>query len=566
MIAATTPIPQAVDATIVHRLVRWRRERPDQIAFIFVDAALEKISELTFAELWDQAAAFAIGLQQRSPTGPDARIGLLLPAGKDFVVAFFGVLISGSVAVPLALPVRSTPASVAVTEAILDDCSACYVVAEPSSSFGARPMADVATLVAEGESRSLTDAIVAAEDLAFLQYTSGSTGQPKGVMVSHENLMANSHAIYARFEHNDDTRVFSWLPHYHDMGLVGGIVQPVFGGFPVVTTSPLTFARRPLRWIEGISRYRCTVSGAPNFAYASVIKRLEQAAAIQLDLSCWKLAFVGAEPISLATLNGFASALSPFGFERSSLFPCYGMAENTLIATGDFLNGEGASLPLAGSELVNQRKAVGCGRPVDGNELVVVSPATGTACADGKIGEAWIRSASVARGYWNRPELNALTFDQHFGGQRGFYRTGDLGFTHLGCWHPVARLKEVLIIRGRNFAAEDFEITAAAAHPGVEPGGVMAFSAPSPDGERFILLAEAQRGAARLHGAHQIGLRIQEALLASFGVKPDEVLIVSQRALPRTTSGKVARRTTRQRWEEGLLNQSSGVLADESAG
>lgn len=565
MIGSTAPIPQAFDATIVHRLDRWRREKPDQTAFVFVDAALDTIAELTFAELWDQAAAFAMGLQQRSSVGPDSRIGLLLPAGKSFVVAFFGVLISGSVAVPIALPVRSTPISVAVTESILDDCSSCFVVTEPNTSFGSRQTADVATLVADGENRASVDAIIDAEDLAFLQYTSGSTGQPKGVMVSHENLMANSHAIYARFEHNDDTRVFSWLPHYHDMGLVGGIIQPVFGGFTVVTTSPLTFARRPLRWIEGISRYRCTVSGAPNFAYASVIKRLEQGAAMRLDLSCWKLAFVGAEPISLATLNGFASALSPFGFERSSLFPCYGMAENTLIATGDFLNGEGVSLPLAGIDLMNQRKAVGCGRPVDGNELIVVSPATGAACPDGEIGEAWIRSASVTRGYWNKPELNALTFNQQFCGRYGFYRTGDLGFIKLGYWHPFARLKEVLIIRGRNFAAEDFEIAAAGAHPGVEPGGVMAFSTPSPDGDRFILLAEAQRSAARLHGTRQIALRIQEALLGSFAVKPDEVLIVPQRALPRTTSGKVARKTTRQRWQEGAFLQSSADLADGSA-
>ncbi len=566
MIGSTAPSPPALDPTIVHRLERWKRERPDQIAFIFVDASLETTSVLTFAELWDHAAAFAMGLRQRSSTGPDARIGLLQPAGRDFVIAFFGVLVSGSIAVPLALPLRSTPASAAVTEAILDDCSACFVVAEPGAMFGRRPAADVATLLADGAGRALEGDGVAPEDLAFLQYTSGSTGQPKGVMVSHANLMANSKAIYARFEHNDDTRVFSWLPHYHDMGLVGGIVQPVFGGFSVVSTSPLTFARRPLRWIEGIARYRCTVSGAPNFAYASVVKRLEQGPPMQLDLSCWKLAFVGAEPISVATLNAFAGAMSPFGFARTSLFPCYGMAENTLIATGDFLNGEGASSPLAGTELVNQRKAVGCGRPVEGHDLVVVSPATGAACGDGEIGEAWIRSASVARGYWNKPELSVQTFDHSFGGRGGYYRTGDLGFTYLGLWHPVARLKEVLIIRGRNFAAEDFEITAAAAHPGVEPGGVMAFSAPAPDGDRFVLLAEAQRGAARVHGAPQIALRIQEALLASFGVKPDEVLIVPQRALPRTTSGKVARKVTRQRWEEGVLAQSSALLAEEAAG
>lgn len=552
----------AADPSIVARLARWARERPDAIACIFVDSHLEVTSTLTFAELWEQSSVFAAGLWRLA--GAERRRAMLLfDTGQAFVVALFGVLRAGVTAVPLATPARAGHVGWAPLLRVQSDCDPGVVVVGSEVEVDARLCAQRAPL----SFRTIMEAGRAGaagkdgmrnpepEDLAILQYTSGSTGSPKGVMISHANVMANSAGVYAAFGHHDATRVFTWLPHYHDMGLIGGLIQPVFGGFSVVIASPLTFARRPLRWLQGVSRYQCDVSGGPNFAYASVLRRLDAGASVDVDLSRWRLAFVGAEPIAVGTLEEFAERLAGYGFRRDALFPCYGLAEATLMVTGGFAPGAASWAAAAepGGLWGGTGRFASCGAAMDAHDLQVVDPDSGKSLPEGVVGEAWIRGPSISKGYWRQPEINARTFDQSLQGNPGYYRTGDLGFQREGRWHPSGRLRETVIIRGRNHTAVDLESAVVGSHPAISHDGVVALSAPSADGERFVLLIETIRGGARSGQDAAVEASAREALLQAFGVTPDDVAVLPQRTLPRTTSGKIARQACRDSWEGGQL-------------
>ncbi len=449
---------------------------------------------ISYGALDVRARAIAARLASLGLAGERAL--LVYPPGLEFVSAFFGCLYAGVVAVPAHPPRPNRPAT--RLGAIADDARPRAVVTAtrllPESDRWAGEIAGLG-----GLDRVATDTVedalaeawqhpgVGPTDLAFLQYTSGSTALPKGVMVTHANLLANSAQIHACFGSTAESRGVFWLPLFHDMGLIGGVLQTVYCGGTSTLLSPVAFLQRPLRWLEAISATGATISGGPDFAYDLCVRKIGPEARAGLDLSRWSVAFNGAEPIRRETLDRFAEAFAPCGFRREAFLPCYGLAEATLLVSGRRTKGGpvvfAAGAAALGSDRVEPASAgqaeaplVGSGSIPDGTEVAIVDPATGTASALDRVGEVWVRGPGVARGYWNRDEETTATFGATLpgAGPRAFLRTGDLGFLRDGELFVTGRLKDLIIIGGRNLYPQDVERAAQAAHPAVRAGGVAA--------------------------------------------------------------------------------------------
>ena len=323
-------------------------------------------------------------------------------------------------------------------------------------------------------------------DLAFLQYTSGSTGHPRGVMLTHANLLHNASLIFHVFEHTETDSYVSWLPMFHDMGFMVGVLQPLYAGIRAVVMSPVSFLQRPARWLEAISHYRATTSGGPNFAYDLCARKITLDDAAKLDLSSWSVAFNGAEPVRAETLDRFASRFESCGFRRAALFPCYGLAEATLIVTG----GRKKSLPII--KRVEAKLMVGCGGELPGERVVIVDPVSLIELKDGQVGEIWVYGPSVARGYWNRPEDTIRIFNAYLSdtGEGPFLRTEDLGFIEDGELYITGRIKDLIIIRGLNHYPQDIEWTAERCHTALRPGCGAAFTVEAGGEERLAIVQE----------------------------------------------------------------------------
>ncbi|HEU4537342.1 MAG TPA: AMP-binding protein, partial [Polyangiaceae bacterium] len=420
--------------------------------------------------------------------------------------------------------------------------------------------------------------------LALLQYTSGSTGQPKGVMVTHGNLLHNAELVRQGFETSAESTGVIWLPPYHDMGLIGGVVQPVYAGFPVVLTSPLSFLRRPLRWLELVSERGATVSGGPDFAFDLCVRKSSPAERARLDLSRWQVAFCGAEPVRAATLERFAAAFAPAGFRREAFYPCYGLAEATLAVSGGARSAapivrrfgrealrkgraepageertapasEGRAQPASDAAPMSTAVAlVGCGRALGDQMVVIVDPDTGRPRPEGSEGEVWVSGPSVAAGYWRRPDESRETFAARLappGDGRAYLRTGDLGFLQGEELFVTGRRKDLIIVRGRNHHPSDLERTAEAAHPALRPGGVAAFAVGGEGGEGLGLACELAPGGAAQADEALAALRRRVA--EGHELRPRVVLLLKSGALPRTSSGKVQRQACRRAYEEGTF-------------
>jgi acyl-CoA synthetase (AMP-forming)/AMP-acid ligase II len=396
----------------------------------------------------------------------------------------------------------------------------------------------------------------------MLQYTSGSTGKPKGVMLSHANLMHNSRLMRAAFQYGSESRCVSWLPVYHDMGLIGGLLQPLYGGYPCVLMPPASFLQRPLRWLEAITRTRATISGGPNFAYELCLRRTGEAERSCLDLSSWQVAFNGAEPLRAETLKRFADFFHPSGFKRTAWFPCYGLAEATLMVTGG-PSGRGpivkrveakalehgraveAEERLTPEQESNVRPLVSSGRVAGPQQqLRIVNPETMSECADGEVGEVWTAGPSVAAGYWNRADETEETFGARLGaggeGYLGPYlRTGDLGFIADGELFITGRAKDLIIIRGANHYPQDIEWTVAASHPALRASGTAAFALESQGEERLVVVQEMEpRSRAELREVFE---SIRQAVAEEHEVDIYAIALVKAGSVPKTTSGKVQR-------------------------
>jgi len=557
---------------------RARVQKTDRAYTFLVDGEIEGES-LSYEELDRRSRAVAARLQAEGAAGDRAL--LLYPPGLDFITAFFGCLYAGVVAVPASPPHPARPGrSLPRLEAIVHDAAARFVLTTTPIAVLAPAFAREAPALArgrwlttdrfdEGPADAWREPQVAPETLAFLQYTSGSTAAPKGVMVSHGNLLHNLTVIHCCAENDADTVAVSWLPVYHDMGLIEGLLAPVFGGYPTHLMAPTAFLQKPLRWLRAISRYRATNSGGPNFAYDLCVRKTTSAERAGLDLGCWRVAYNGAEPIRPDTLERFYEAFRPSGFRWGAFYPVYGLAEATLaVSSGRRVDEpvlhrvDAAALAEdrvdpAGESSAQSVRLVACGRAAGGTRVTIVDPATRRRCAAGRVGEVWVQGPSVAQGYWGQPDSTAATFHAHVADTGGgpFLRTGDLGFLAGGDLVVTGRLKDVVIVRGRKLYPQDLELTAERSHPAVRPGCVAAFPVSGVEAERVILIAEVEpRRLNEPSEVQDVVAAIREAVSDQHELSLDAVALTAPGSVPKTTSGKLQRHACRAAFQAGTLD------------
>ncbi len=512
--------------------------------------------ELTFDALDRRAREIAASLQARRLAGERAL--LLYPAGLDFIAAFFGCLYAGVVAVP-AYPPRHGRSRVRA-EAIASDAGAAAVLTTDamrrqlagrfSMGTGASPLQWIATdgSAHEADASDWREPDVTGASLAFLQYTSGSTSAPKGVMVTHENLLGNLRAIETGSRMDARSVIVSWLPLYHDMGLIGCALLAASIARPMVLMAPSSFLARPVRWLQAMSRYGGTFSGAPNFAYQLCVDTVTDEQLAALDLSTWEVAFCGAEPVRAETLERFAERFAPCGFRADALSPCYGLAESTVLVSGR----RGLVVrPAPGGG----PPAVSCGPPASGQTIAVVDPETRVLRASGEEGEIWLRSASTAAGYWGRGEETEETFGAYLATVRDgpYLRTGDLGFMVDGELAVTGRLKDLIIVNGRNVHPEDVEHSAERSHDALRHGGCAAFAIPAPGGDRTVVVQEVRRDR-RGVDVQEVASAIRRAVGDDYELTIHAVALVAPGRIPRTSSGKVRRAACRALYLSGELD------------
>jgi amino acid adenylation domain-containing protein len=538
-------------------------EQAERTAYILLNAGETEEGVLTFGELDRQARAIAALLQANDAEGE--RVLLLFAPGLEYIAAFFGCLYAGAVAVP-AYPPRLNQ-SIQRLETIVADSQASIVLTTQQLlsriqlSFSAvAGLKKLRWLASEDALKDLADAWrepkIDQRTLAFLQYTSGSTATPKGVMVTHANLLHNERMIQLAFGQSERSIIVGWLPLYHDMGLIGTVLQPLYLGAQCILMPPMAFLQRPFRWLQAITRYRATTSGAPNFAYDLCVRKITDEQKAQLDLTSWTVAFNGAEPVRAETLEHFAAAFESCGFRREAFHPCYGLAESTLLVSG----GGRAERPhvklIDARELESNRisacvesdqaKAlIGCGSTAMGQTVTIINPESLTHCSAGEVGEIWVSGESVAAGYWNRPEETAQTFAAYQAdtGHGPFLRTGDLGFLSEGELFVTGRLKDLLIIRGRNLYPQDIEATVARCHPALRLGGGAAFSVDVAGEERLVIVHEVNQRIALEPDV--VAAQMRQAVSESYEVQLYAVVLIKSGTLPKTSSGKIQRHACR---------------------
>ncbi|MDT5270421.1 MAG: hypothetical protein QOH49_2607, partial [Acidobacteriota bacterium] len=569
-------------------LLRLRAEsEPTRTAYTFLSDGEVEEAGLTYAELDRRARSIAAALLAMRAGGE--RVLLVYPAGLDYVAAFFGCLYAGAVAVP-AYPPRQN-ASFQRLQSIVEDARPVValttgsILSKAKSRLAQWPVLESLRWVQTDDGRAdlsgeWREPVLDGESLAFLQYTSGSTATPKGVMVSHENLLHNESLIQRAFRQTGESVIAGWLPLYHDMGLIGNVLQALYSGARCVLMSPVAFLQSPFRWLSAISRYRATTSGGPNFAYELCVNKITAEQRERLDLSSWDVAFNGAEPVRAATMERFAAAFGPCGFRRAAFHPCYGLAEATLLVsvssgadapvvtsfdTGALVNNRAQEVE-AGSE--NSRALVGCGGELPGQEVVVVDPDTLARREDGRVGEVWVAGGSVARGYWDRPAETESVFGARLDGTGAgpFLRTGDLGFKRGGELFITGRLKDLIIIRGLNHYPHDIELTAERSHGAVRSGCVAAFSVEVEGEERLIVVQEVEPRFRE--DASGVLETVRLAVAREHEVQPHAVVLIRPGTIPKTSSGKIQRGACRSMFLEGRLSVvaewvgSSGAAGD----
>jgi acyl-CoA synthetase (AMP-forming)/AMP-acid ligase II len=540
---------------------------PHKVLYQFLQSD-QVIAKLTYQELEQQAQAIAAHLQGMQMQGQRAL--LIYPPGLDFIVAFYACLYAGVVAVPAYPPRRNQ--SMTRLEAIISDADAAVVLTCASLWEGLQTRIEEHPLL-----RAIpwlpTDVIdlaqanqwerpdVDGQTLAFLQYTSGSTGNPKGVMVSHRNLLHNAEIISQGFGVSPALQGVIWLPPYHDMGLIGGILQPLYAGGTVALMSPMDFLQKPLRWLSAISRFQGTVSGGPNFAYELCLQKITPEQRQTLDLSSWQVAFTGAEPIRAETLVQFSQTFAECGFRPEAFYPCYGMAETTLMVTGGTKLTPSKVLALDSAALehhqvcptdaqhLSSRHFVSCGATFLGQRLEIVHPEGLYRCPTGQVGEIWVAGDSIAKGYWNRTLETTKSFGAYLQEpclssiESGpFFRTGDLGFVHDGELYITGRIKDVIIIRGQNHYPHDIEFTVQQAHPALMTNGGAAFTLELRGKEQLVIVQEVERTYLRKLEPQLVLKAIRQAVTSQHGLDLHAVVLVKPGTIPKTSSGKIRRR------------------------
>lgn len=581
-------------------LMRHRAlHQPHDRAFTYlVDGETEEVS-VTYAGLEQKTRAVAAKLQSLGMAGERAL--LLYPPGIDFIAAWFGCLYAGVVAVPaypprrnrnmnrIAAIVADAEAKVAMTDAATLERMETILDETPDL----RKLVWLATDTLEAKlADGWTMPDVHGDTLAFLQYTSGSTGTPKGVILTHANLLHNSALISYAFEHTRSGSGVFWLPSYHDMGLIGGILQPLFVGRPNVLMSPVAFLQKPFRWLSAISRYRATIAGGPNFAFDLCVRKTTAEQRATLDLSSWILAFNGAEPVLAETLHTFTRMFEPCGFRSEAFYPCYGMAEATLIVSGGLKSALPVVRTFDGKALENNivvdalpdedgaREIVGCGGNLLDQRIIIADPEKQSSLPDDRVGEVWVSGPSVAQGYWNQPEATARTFHAFLKdtGEGPFLRTGDLGFLKDGELFITGRLKDLIIIRGLNHYPQDIEQTVGKSHPKLRPGQGGAFVVNIDGRDRLGIVFEIERG--KNHDFHAVMDAIRREVAAEHELQVEAIALIKAGSVPKTSSGKIQRHACKQgflsddlefvakwsSWQDGSVKPAAHPIGDVAVG
>lgn len=579
-------------------LLAWRAQaQGDRLAVRFMDVAAGEPGQCpatswSYRDWWARARSMAMalrgaGLSRQDSAAADAplRVMLAFGPGLDFLAAFIACLHEGVLPVPMPTPRRrgdearwsavarvARPAGLLTTSDLVDVVRGLWPGDVPQPAV----VETDRLLESAPDALDLIRPVVPAQgDVAFLQFTSGSTRAPRGVCVTHANLGANLAAIERLFGHDESSRGLIWLPPHHDMGLIGGLLAPLFSGFPVTLMSPAAFTQHPLRWLRAIAHERATTSGGPNFAYEHALSRLHAADLHGLDLSCWRVAFTGAEPVKAGTLARWAEVLAPAGFQPQAFLPCYGLAESTLMVSGRhgqprtlqlsraaFERGEVQALEAAAPAEASALQ-VSCGRPDGEAGLLIVDPESSRPLGAGRVGEIWLSGPSVAAGYWHEDKA-AACFGARLQGegapQGAWLRTGDLGFLHEGELFVTGRLKDLLIVRGRNLAPQDLEVAAWEAHDAIGADAVAAFMVEQQDDgqagggrDRLVLVAELRRQGRHSVDHREVLAAMRAALSRVYQVQADALALVAPLALPRTSSGKLQRARCARLWQEGAL-------------
>jgi amino acid adenylation domain-containing protein len=536
--------------TLAHLLHEQAADHGGKPVFTFVQDDLSEL-RVTCGQLYRAASAVALKLSECTDRGKRAL--LLLPPGPDYVIAFLGCLLASVVAVPCYPPLNRRNS--ARIESVVRDCDAALALVARGQAEKLKALVDGVPHWLEIDGTRLDGAGVEPlvrpprhEDLCFLQYTSGSTGAPKGVRVTHRNLMANLEQIRRAFQPPPDFVGVSWLPPYHDMGLIGGLLEPVYAGGHHVILSPASFLQQPLRWLRYISEHRAAYAGGPNFAFELCARRATQEQKAGLDLSAWRVAFCGAEPLRADTLERFVEAFEPCGFRREALLPCYGLAEATLLVTA-----QPAQTGPVYRDQEDGRRQVSSGEPGEGVEVVVVDPCTRRLVEPGATGEIWVAGENVADGYWGNEEATQQTFGATLADEphtRRYLRTGDLGSMHGGHLFVAGRLKDVLILGGRNVYPQDVEQASFNSHAGLRKDAAAVFSVAGEATEEMVVVQELEPR--RVVESDMIG-SIAAAVVDETGVQPHAIVLVKAGGIPRTSSGKIRRSQCKADYESGRL-------------
>ncbi|MBD2385748.1 condensation domain-containing protein [Cylindrospermum sp. FACHB-282] len=572
-------------------LLRYRSSiQPDSYAFTFLQDGETQTATLTYQELDRRSQAIAFQLQALGYSGERAL--LLYPPGLDYLAAFFGCLYANVVAVPAYPPrnQRNTPRIQAIvadaevrvaltTTAILPTIQS--LLAEKTNQESLHWL--TTDNLEQGIAASWQAPAINPEAIAFLQYTSGSTGTPKGVMLSHGNLLHNAATTYQLMGHSPSSKFVSWLPAYHDMGLIGGILQPLYGGFPCIFMAPASFLQRPYRWLQTISHYQGTTSGGPNFAYELCSQKITPEQKATLDLSSWSVAFNGAEPIRQDTLERFAASFASCGFRPEAFYPCYGMAEATLMISGSQKTAAPTiqkvqKAALASNKVIvdvapsqNIYSLVGCGQSIPDQKIIIAHPEKLVHCQPDEVGEIWVSGPSIGKGYWNRPEQTEQAFGAYLKDpdEGPFLRTGDLGFLHNGQLFITGRSKDLIIIRGRNLYPQDIELTAESSHPSLRLGSCAAFAVDVDNEERLVVVQELEFRA-KPH-LEEVTKAIRQAVAQEYEVQAYAVVLIKPGTIPKTSSGKIQRRACKAEFlasnlqvvGESILDSADIVSSDQ---
>ena len=561
-------------SSLVDLLIKRAQLQPNETACtFFINENEEKAA--TYAQLDEKAREIGAVLQQICKKGD--RVLLLYPPGIDYITGFFGCLYGGVVAVPVYPPrfnhsldrLQTILSNAEATVALTTEQMRSLIQSSINENQSLLSIRWIAT-----DTDDLYDPIewfdqdITKEDIAFFQYTSGSTSAPKGVMLSHGNLLTNLQLISDSFGFSSESSTVIWLPPYHDMGLIGGILTPFFTGTPVHLMAPVDFLKNPFLWLSLISKKKATVSGGPNFAYEMCIQKINEEKKSTLDLSQWAVAFNGSEPVRSATVNRFTEAFADSGFKKSAFYPCYGLAESTLFVSGGEHDAEPIHQTFSKKGLqhnlvqrvdendIEAVTLVSSGKSMADHQLLIVNPETECPCESHQVGEIWLKGGSVSKGYWQNTEKNQSTFQAYLAntGEGPFLRTGDMGFIDEDQLFVTGRMKNMMIIRGMNIYPHDVEANVQRSHPSLSVGNGAAFTIEVNNEEQLVIVQEVERTFRKKINPQEVISIIRKEIAIKHGLQVYALLLLMPGEVPKTSSGKVQHHICRDMFLEGTFN------------